>query len=274
MTTDGEDVRTVLSDLGGTPDGVTVDRARNHLYWTNMGDDFGKADGWIERSDFDGKNRVVIVPKGRTFTPKQIEYDPVTDRLYWCDREGMCVMRATREGDDVSVLVRTGSSDADRADQRRHCVGIAIDPQDGFVYWTQKGPTNGGVGRLLRAPLAHHQGADPSSREDIEVLLDGLPEPIDLLLDAPMRTLYWTDRGRPPEGNTLNSATVGPAGCFHRRVLIRDLKQGIGVCANSDRSALFVTDLVPGHVRRLDLAATTEARTILTGSPMTGIVCA
>ena len=47
---------------------------------------------------------------------------------------------------------------------------------------------------------------------NIELLFDGLPEPIDLELDLANRALYWTDRGDPPRGNTVNRAAIdGPA---------------------------------------------------------------
>ena len=40
------------------------------------------------------------------------------------------------------------------------------------------------------------------------MLYDGLPEPIDLELDLEKRILYWTDRGDPPRGNTVNRAPI------------------------------------------------------------------
>jgi hypothetical protein len=35
-----------------------------------------------------------------------------------------------------------------------------------------------------------------------------VPEPIDLELDLKNRVLYWTDRGDPPRGNTVNRAPI------------------------------------------------------------------
>jgi hypothetical protein len=50
------------------------------------------------------------------------------------------------------------------------------------------------------------------NRTDIELLLDQLPEPIDLEIDADTNMLYWTDRGEYPLGNSLNRAFVGVPG--------------------------------------------------------------
>ena len=44
--------------------------------------------GFISRVDLDGRNDVVIIPQGVTWTPKQLTLEPRTGKLYWSDREG------------------------------------------------------------------------------------------------------------------------------------------------------------------------------------------
>ena len=78
-------------------------------------------------------------------------------------------------------------------------------------YWTQKGPDNAGQGRIFRANLEIPKGQTPADRKDIEVLYEDLPEPIDLDLDLANRMMYWTDRGDPPRGNTVNRAPMDAA---------------------------------------------------------------
>src|SRR6201991_3846498 len=142
LSPDGTHLDVLVQDLGGTPDGIAIDPIRRHIYWTNMGQDWSANDGFIERIDFDGANRQVVIPKGATFTPKQMQVDAEAGLLYWCDREGMRVMRSRTDGSDITVLVETGSTEADRKDERLHCVGIAIDRLSKRLYWTQKGPPN------------------------------------------------------------------------------------------------------------------------------------
>jgi len=149
MNTDGSDRKTIVTDCR-LPDGIAVDVEAGHIYWTNMGVP-SLNDGSIERVDLDGRNRRTIVPQGGTFTPKQIQIDKKDGKLYWCDREGMRVMRANLDGSRVETLVETGRGGTDRRDATRWCVGITIDPRRNHIYWTQKGPDNAGLGRIFRA---------------------------------------------------------------------------------------------------------------------------
>src|SRR5215467_8673779 len=105
MNPDGTDRKTIVTDCR-FPDGIAVDVAAGHIYSTNMGVP-PVNDGSIERADLDGKNRKVIVPQGVIFTPKQMHLDKENGKLYWCDREGMRVMRANLDGSQVETLVET-----------------------------------------------------------------------------------------------------------------------------------------------------------------------
>src|SRR6516225_4776097 len=96
MNTDGSDKKTIVTGAR-LPDGIAVDIEAGHIYWTNMGVP-SENDGSIERADLDGGNRKVIVPKGATHTPKQLHLDKEGGELYWCDREGMRVMRCNLDG--------------------------------------------------------------------------------------------------------------------------------------------------------------------------------
>jgi DNA-binding beta-propeller fold protein YncE len=170
MNPDGSGRKTIVTKCH-LPDGVVVDEQAGHIYWTNMGIP-NLDDGSIERADLDGGNRMVIVPLGVTHTPKQIHLDNDGGKLYWCDREGMRVMRANLDGSHVETLVETGHGDEDRRDQTRWCVGITIDPKFQKIYWTQKGPDNAGLGRIFRASIEIPKGESPANRSDIEVLFD------------------------------------------------------------------------------------------------------
>ncbi len=241
MNPDGSD-QTVIVTGCDMPDGIAVDVAAGHIFWTNMGTNPATNDGSIERADFDGSNREVIVPRGATFTPKQIQLDKENGKLYWGDREGMRVMRCNLDGSQIETLVEAGRGDVDRSDQTRWCVGIAIDPKRGQIYWTQKGPDNGERGRIFRAGIDLPWGEGADERTDIEVFFDRLPEPIDLELDLENRVLYWTDRGDPPSGNTVNRASID-AKPQAPEIVLTHLMEGIGITLDVAGDRMFVTDL-------------------------------
>jgi hypothetical protein len=270
MNPDGSDRKTIVTNCH-LPDGIVVDAAAGHIYWTNMGSSPSANDGSIERADLDGKNRRVIVPQGVTHTPKQIHLDKEGGKLYWCDREGMRVMRANLDGSQVETLVETGRGDKDSRDATRWCVGITIDPKLGKIYWTQKGPDNAGVGRILRANLDIPKGESPTNRSDIEVLFDQLPEPIDLELDLANRVLYWTDRGDPPRGNTVNRAPIDTKAV--PEILITHLMEGIGIALDVPGNQMFVTDFA-GSVYSADLDGKNERNFLYGQGNLTGIAYA
>ena len=269
MSPEGGDRKVIVTDCRH-PDGIAVDVAAGHIYWTNMGV-FDLNDGSIERADVDGNNRKVIIPEGSTFSPKQIHLDKKNGKLYWCDREGMRVMRANLDGSQAETLVETGRGDTDGRDQTRWCVGITIDPKLGKIYWTQKGPDNAGQGGILRANIDIPAGEGPANRSDIEVLFDQLPEPIDLELDLANRVLYWTDRGDPPRGNTVNRAPIDKKAV--PEILISHLMEGIGIALDVPGNRMFVTDFA-GSVYSADLDGKNERNFLYAQGNLTGIAYA
>jgi hypothetical protein len=241
---DGSDLKTIVTEARKLPDGVVVDVEAGHIYWTNMGS-VAVSDGSIFRADLDGKNLMTIVPDGGTHTPKQLQLDKPNGKLYWSDREGMRVMRANLDGSNIETLIETGHGDEDRRDARNWCVGIALDVESGHVYWTQKGPDNAGQGRIFRASMDIPKGQTPSARKDIELLYGDLPEPIDLDLNLTTRTMYWTDRGDPPRGNTVNRAPMdsAPGGRKDPEIIFNHLMEGIGLALDVRNDRMFMTDL-------------------------------
>jgi hypothetical protein len=270
---DGSGKKVLASDVP-LPDGIVVDVEAGHIYWTNMVVP-SKNNGYIERADLDGANRKTIVPPGVTFTPKQLHLEKASGKLYWSDREGMRVMRANLDGSGVETLVQTGEGDADRRDLTKWCVGIAVDPDRGHIYWTHKGPDNAGLGRLCRAGLKIPKGQSATTRKDIEVLYDGLPEPIDIELDRENRLMYWTDRGDPPRGNTVNRAPMdaGRKGRPAPEILFTHLMEGIGIALDLKGGRMFMTDL-GGSVYSARLDGSRPTVLLMAQGNLTGIAYA
>jgi len=247
---DGRELRTIVSGQI-LPDGLDISLKTGRIYWTNMGVPTAN-DGTVQSCKLDGSDVRTVIPVGAVHTPKQLIIDQENGKLYFCDREGMRVMRSSLDGSQHEILIQTGdwNNDKDAADQMKWCVGISINKKEGKFYWTQKGLSKGGKGRIFRANIEMPTGQNAATRTDIELLFTGLPEPIDLEVDEDTETLFWTDRGDPPMGNSLNSATLstlkglkdGEASPKYS-ILARQLHEAIGLKLDPVNKHVYLTDL-------------------------------
>src|SRR6266576_1830183 len=252
VNADGSDRKVIVSGAR-VPDGVVVDVEAGHIYWTNMGVP-SKNDGSIERVDLDKRS----------------------GKLYWCDREGMRIMRSNLDGSEIETLVDTSKGDArPGTDLTKWCVGITVDPDRGQIYWTQKGPDDAGKGRIFRVKIDIPQGEIAANRTDIELLFDGLPEPIDLELDLKNRLIYWTDRGDPPRGNTVNRASIDADFTKHPTpdILLTHLMEGIGIALDFKGDRMFLTDLA-GNIFSAKIDGSEKKPLLVAQGNLTGIAYA
>ncbi len=255
----------------GVNDGIAVHAATGQIFWTNMGR-AAERDGYIMRCEADGSGVMTIVTPGGTFTPKQLKIDETAGKLYWADREGMAIQRCNLDGSHIETLVTTGSAKFNVGDETRWCVGMALDPARGHIYWSQKGGDNAGQGVIRRADMAMPTGSTPTNRRDMVTLFSRLPEPIDLDLDLKTRTLYWSDRG----DNTISRAPMDPAAGFSpamridRQVLVTGLKEAIGVALDLPRNRMAYTSL-GGEVGIASLDGSQARIVHMAGGMLTGI---
>jgi hypothetical protein len=187
----------------------------------------------------------------------------------------MRVMRSNLDGSNIEALVQTGQGQADRRDAMKWCVGITVDAERGQIYWTQKGPDDAGQGRIFRAGIEIPKGQSAAKRTDIEVLFDSLPEPIDLELDLNSHMLYWTDRGDPPRGNTVNRAPMDMElkKIQAPEILLTHLQEGIGIALDLKRERMFLTDL-GGSVYSAKLNGSDKKTLLYLQGNLTGIAYA
>ncbi|KAL7808784.1 hypothetical protein V8C44DRAFT_366582 [Trichoderma aethiopicum] len=250
----------VLVDNQYMPDGVGVDHASGLMFWTNMGRP-GKPDGSVCSAELDGTDVRTIIAPGTINTPKQLAVESLSKKIYFCDREGLSVFRCKYDGSNLERLIHNGRSegDADMRDATNWCVGIAVSPKLGKFYWTQKGPSKGNRGRVFCANISMPEGQSAHSRDDVVCLAEGLPEPVDLEVNEEANTLYWTDRGEIPFGNSLNRLQLNETGLAAKNaslgsheVLSRHFKEGIGLKLDGKNRRLYVTDL-GGRIYQCDL---------------------
>jgi hypothetical protein len=184
----------------------------------------------------------------------------------------MRVQRSNVDGSNVETLVTTGTTATHRMDQSRWCVGMAIDTAGGWFYWTQKGGDNAGVGSIRRARIQMPAGENSTNRTDIEILFSGLPEPIDLELDLEGGMIYWADRG----DDTISRAPIAipagatPANRTDRQILVRSVREAIGVAIDKRRGRMYYTG-GNGQLGRANLDGSNKMEISDVGT-LTGIV--
>ena len=152
-------------------------------------------------------------------------------------------MRCNLDGSNVETLVDTSRATPSRPDATQWCVGIALDVDGGKIYWTQKGGDNAGQ-VILPRQSGHPEGRDASEPQRHRGPLRDLPEPIDLDLDIANRMMYWTDRGDPPRGNSVNRAPmdVAPGKNAAPEIVVHDLMEGIGLFLDLKGGRMFFAD--------------------------------
>lgn len=231
------------------PDGIAIDKTNRRMYWTQMGTP-GKNDGSVYSANLNGTDVKVVLEPGVANTPKQIVLDQESGKLYFCDREGLRVHRCNTDGSGHEIIIQTGywQEEEHQKDQTRWCVGIAISRSLGKIFWTQKGAPKSLQGRIFSANIEAPEGAPPTSRPDVELVMKRLPEPIDLEVDEKAGMLYWTDRGEFPFGNTLNRRTIRGDALdterkIGRQILAEGFGEAIGLALDEVNHCVWVADL-------------------------------
>lgn len=239
-----------------SPDGIDVASSTKRMYWTNMGDP-KQNDGSLQSAKLDGSDIKYVVKPGDVHTPKQMVIDQTNNRIYFCDREGLRILRCDLDGANIETIYQSGDweTEPDKMSNATFWpVGIAISPKLNKFFWTQKGHSKANEGRIFSASLDMPASANALNRQDVELVVAGLPECIDLEFDDEEGVLYWTDRGELPLGNTLNKKQIiGPAPSeeapLGRQIIAQGLGEGIGLKLDKANKCLYVAD-VSGHLWR------------------------
>ncbi|XP_033321437.2 low-density lipoprotein receptor repeat domain-containing protein cueball isoform X1 [Megalopta genalis] len=115
---------TVLHKIEGKNlHGIAVDPCNSHIYWVNS----DKTNQCIERSNFDGTDRVTIV-EGDMYKPLAIAIDHAEGKLYWTDASNAVhseIERSNLDGTDRELVIRV---------DYQQLVYIAVDRDT--IYWS------------------------------------------------------------------------------------------------------------------------------------------
>ncbi len=149
----------IQSPLGEFPN-VAFDTADQKMYWPSA------AAGGIERANYDGTDIETAI--SGIAMPRKVAIDTVNRKAYWVDYGfPNDIRRSNLDGTDRELLFSTTTLS-------RTPVSVAVDPLDGYYYWTGLG------GDLHRTSL---DGSDTS--------IINLAAPLgELAIDAEHRYLY------------------------------------------------------------------------------------
>eukprot|EP00058_Branchiostoma_floridae_P026652 XP_002612143.1 hypothetical protein BRAFLDRAFT_88882 [Branchiostoma floridae] len=128
----------------------------------------------------------VTLPLVGVGMPVALDYDPLTDYVYWSDKRNKEIKRARRDGSGMETIIDTGYD----------AYGLALDHAEGDIYWSvysaktiSVAKTDGSSSRtLLMSP-------------DIEMTYS-------LVLDPRNRLMYWVDHSK----RSIHRAEMGGSG--------------------------------------------------------------
>ena len=232
-------------------------------------------DGSIMRSDLDGK---ILSPSFRLATRSRQAASAGEE-----ERQALLVGPG-RDAGNASKSGRDGNPDprgyeprrfTAGSDQRKWCVGIAVDPDGGKFYWTQKGGHDAGRGRILRANIQVPQGQSAENRTDIELSLTTfrnrsiwtwirfIAHSIGPTAGTRRAAIRYTGRHYPKAGNGKEP-----------EILFTHLMEGIGLALDLNGGRMFFITDFGGSVYSANLDGSNRRTLLFAEGNLTGIAYA
>jgi len=191
---DGSDVTTIVEPGDTfTPKQIKLDVEAGKLYW---GDREGMQ---VMRSNLDGSALEVLltIAEGETARADRTNHavgvavDPSGGYFYW-------IQKGPPNGGEGSIRraqleMPSGENERTRTDIEVLYAGLPepidldVDVEAGMMYWTDRGDAT-----INRAPIEVPGGASATTRQDRQVLVEGVDVAIGVWLDLPAGHVYYT----------------------------------------------------------------------------------
>ena len=149
---------------------IALDVDGDRVYWTS------RDTKMIQRADLAGQNIEEVLTASDGYL-EEIALDVDRGKIYWTNPGTQTIQRADLDGQNIETLFNL-EGDVLYADWRAPRIGIALDVDEGKIYWA-----GSWSGKIQRADL---------DGQNVEVLFDPIarePHGIALYLDK----IYWTD---------------------------------------------------------------------------------
>lgn len=230
-TPDGAVVEPVITypTTSGTPRGIALDVARNHIYYTLI-------HGGIRRASvLDPQNTIEeLLIQGTETKSTAIALDLVNNMIYWAEFVTVGTSTINRAPLDFSAppqIVVSGLGIP---------LGLALDVTNQKIYWTDEATK-----KIQRAK------ANGSINQDLQdVIVSGLNLPHALALDVAGNKLYWSDFGNGQIRSTnLNDWSVNS-------LVVGGLSGPFAIALDLDSSTIYWVERHAGIIRRANLNET------------------
>ncbi|XP_006902182.1 PREDICTED: low-density lipoprotein receptor-related protein 2 [Elephantulus edwardii] len=169
----GNDAMVPISGLQNAYD-VDFDDVEEFIYWVEYSAD-------IYRVKIDGTNRMVFAPAPVVGSPVGLALDWLSRNLYYTNTRGQTIEVLTLRGDHrykKTLLTNDGTSTG-----VGFPVGIAVDPANGKMYWTDLGTDSGIPAKIASANM---------DGTFSKILFTGNLEHVEFItLDIKEQKLYW-----------------------------------------------------------------------------------
>ncbi|GAG02470.1 unnamed protein product, partial [marine sediment metagenome] len=227
---DGSSIENIIIGLW-QPRGIAIDIADGKMYWCEVGNSPHLV-GMVRRANLDGTDIETLV--SGLHVPQDIALDVDEYRMYWIDNGGGTdrIYRANMDGSDIEVVLFG-------ADAR----GIALDLENGKIYWTCITNRHGGVGhRSIRCSNLDGTGE--------ETVVDGLGTPDGIALDLEYGKMYWTDQ------STDKVQRANLDGTDVEDLVVTGLGRPYGIALDLANSKMYWVDWGTDKIQRANLDGT------------------
>ncbi len=225
---DGSSIENIISGLA-QPRGIAIDITCGKIYWCERGD-IPHLVAMVRRANLDGTDIETLV--SGLHVPLDIALDIDEYQMYWVDRGTDRIYRANMDGSDKEVILSG-------VDAR----GIALDLEDGKIYWTCITNQYGGVGhRSIRRSNLDGTGE--------ETILGELGTPDDIALDLEYGKMYWTDQ------NTHKVQRANLDGTDVEDLVVTGLDRPYGIALDLVNGKMYWVDWGTDKIQRAYLDGT------------------
>ncbi len=219
---DGRNIKPLIVNYG-SPVCLALDRENDKIYWASSYASIFKCN--MDGSDVEFLTNVVEYG----IYIYDIALDVVNEKMYWARQS---------EGKSIGCKNLDGSRVEYPYYIHGFAYGVAVDPFDGTLYWSNS------LNTVLGANLNN-------SSNDVEKIIKSSGQPDDIALDLKNKKIYWTERAvdfRGVKRANLDGSDI--------QAIVTGLKWPCGLALDVEGNKIYWIEREPGKIKRANLDGT------------------